>query len=392
MPNSGPVHTTSPIQTVLVVGAGLAATALVGELRAKGFAGTITVVGDESPYDRPPLTKHLFTLTSPGDLREQFSLGADAAVWKSDTVTSVSPQGEVTIAGATCRADAVVIAVGARPATSASWTGVRTVATWPEVRALRESLVPGARLVIAGAGWIGLELASSAVAAGVHVTVVEGTGLPLGSVVPAAVGRRIARWLDGVTFVTGTVAAASGTALELTSGTSVRGDVVVAAVGARPATALVPAAWRMPGGHIRTDAAGRVAGAPGVWAIGDCAAPLGAPDQHWNAAVAAARRCAHAMLGSPVPPIPPPHVFSAMFGHDVHLVGRTSPDLTVLWRAGDGWTALLLDRERLVGGVVVDRPRDVAALRRILAEGTPRLHHAAAVDPTRSLTDALKRQ
>jgi hypothetical protein len=179
--------------------------------------------------------------------------------------------------------------------------------------------------------------------------------------------------------------------LGLADGREVAGDVVVAALGARPATAWLPAGWLTPGGHIRTDAAGRIPDAPGMWAIGDCAAD-GVGGQHWNAAVAAAQRCARALLGHEVPPIPPPTVFSSMFGHQVDLVGRTAPDLAVLLREGDGWTALLLDDDALVAGLAVDRPRDVAALRRALATGRPVIDREAAADASRRLAEALRRR
>ncbi len=82
-----------------------------------------------------------------------------------------------------------------------------------------------------------------------------------------------------------------------------------------------------------------------------------------------------------------------MFGHQVDLVGRSAPDLAVLWREGEGWTALLLaDDDTLVGGLAVDRPRDVAALRRALATGTPVIDRHAAADPGRRLAEAVRRR
>ena len=66
----------------------------------------------------------------------------------------------------------------------------------------------------------------------------------------------------------------------------------------------------------------------------------------------------------------------------------------MLWREGrgNGWAALYMDGDDLVGGLVVDRPRDVAALRRLLGGGRPVLDRAAAADPARRLADAVRRR
>ncbi|NCD18783.1 MAG: pyridine nucleotide-disulfide oxidoreductase [Actinobacteria bacterium] len=391
-------HPLSPppaIPGILVIGGGLAATALVAALRSEGFEGEVTVAGNEPPYDRPPLSKELLSRSQPADLRDQFP--SDAATWLTGVRATAVAGREVTLvdtAGrtSTATAAAVVLAVGARPTVPPGWDGVRTLSDWEDAEELRNLLTPGSHLVIAGAGWIGLEVASSASRAGVRVTIVEEAGRPLGRLIPAEVGRRIASWLGDVDLVEGRVAMATATTLRLADGREVAGDVVVAALGARPATGWLPAGWLTPGGHVRTDAAGRIPDAPGMWAIGDCAAgDVGG--QHWNAAVAAAQRCAHALLGHEVPPAPPPTVFSSMFGHQVDLVGRSAPDLAVLWREGEGWTALLLaDDDILVGGLAVDRPRDVAALRRALATGTPVIDRHAAADAGRRLAEAVRRR
>lgn len=382
---------------VLVVGGGLAATALVAALRTGGLSGPIVVASAEArlPYDRPPLTKELFERDAPADLCTQFGLDPRSVEWLLGAraiALHPGPAGAVVTlrAGGATRevaARAVVVATGAGPALPARWAGARTLSTWEDAHSLRAALHPGTHLVIVGAGWIGVELAGAAATAGVRVTVVDAGG-PLGALLPPAVGERIAGWLRaaGVTLVAGTVAGASATEVVLDDATRLRGDLVVAAVGVRPATHWLPAGWRTPTGHVRTDGRGRAA--PGVWAIGDCAARDGVVDQHWNAAVDAAQRCAADLLGTEPPAPRPPAVFSTVLGHSVDLVGRSRPDLQVLWREGEGWTALLLDAGSLVAGLAVDRPRDVAALRRLLAAGATPLDRAAAADPGRPLRDA----
>jgi len=387
--------------TVLVVGGGLGAVALARALRDGGHTGGIAVISDERrlPYDRPPLSKHLFSRQAPVDLCEQFALEPATVDWRLGlraTSLAHTPEGTVIAARDSSgrlhelTAATVVVATGARPV--APWDGARTLATWDDACALRAALRPGSRLVVVGAGWIGMELAGVAAAAGVQVTLVEASGRPLGGLVPAAVGDRLAGWLAdaGIALVAQAVRAASAGEVTLDDGSRLEADVVVAATGARPATEWLPPGWLTATGHVLTDAAGAVGAAPGVWAIGDCAAADGVVDQHWNAAVAGAERCAAALLGAAAPAIRPPAIFSTMLGHAVDLIGRSRPDCEVLWRGDGGWTALLLDGDSLVGGLVVDRPRDVAALRRLLARGPQRVIREAAADPSRPLRDAVR--
>jgi len=236
-----------------------------------------------------------------------------------------------------------------------------------------------------GAGWLGLELASSAAAAGCEVTVLDMAPAPLGQVVPPAVSSRVARWLEdaGVAFHGGEAVTAAGERAIVTGAAEREFDVVVVALGARPNTEWLPRELAPDGAHVPTDAAGRTA-LPGVWAIGDVAAPEGRADQHWNAAVASAERAAAALTGGEPARIPPPTAFSTMFGRDLDVVGWPRPDLEVAWRGGDGaWTALLHHGEVLHAGVVVGRPRDVADLRRLLADGPREVDLAWAVEAPR---------
>lgn len=434
---------------VLVIGGGLAATALTHALRSRGFAGPITVAGAEAapPYDRPPLTKALLTSPAPSPLLEQFPAAAQATWRAGHTATSLDPLPDggarVTFEGARAlEAPCVVVATGARPLLPPAWDGVLTISTWEDAEALRTRLAsaagdaggadtdradkdradaghapPGsggggprsASVGIVGGGWLGLELASSLAAAGHHAEVTDIAVQPLGTLLPPEVGRRIARWLAdaGVTFhgghpvteagtrrtgedtpagspvteageavtAAGTPVVEAGTARIVTDGREAGYDVVVGALGARPGTEWLPADLLTPGGHVAVDGSGRTARA-GVWAVGDASSS----EQHWNAAVGSAQRCAAAILGQEAPRTPPPVVFSTMFGRDVDVVGWPRPDLAVAWRGeGEEWTALLHEGGTLHAGVVVGRPRDVADLRRLLADGPATLDLPAAV-------------
>ncbi|MDO5495322.1 MAG: FAD/NAD(P)-binding oxidoreductase [bacterium] len=369
---------TSP-SGVLVIGGGLSASALVTALRARGFAGGITVAGAEPhpPYDRPPLTKDL-TRPDPSPLLEQFPGAAHARWLPGLRATSLTPlpDGGARVSFEShppLGAPAVVIATGASAVLPPGWEGAATISTWDDALRLRASLAPAphtpAHLGIAGAGWLGVELASSAAAAGHRVTLVGAPHLPLGTVLPPDAAHQVLGWLSegGVTYRGGhPVTEASRTRIVTEQG-EVSCDVVVGAVGARPATDWLPADLLARGGHVAADGTGRTAWG-GVWAVGDAASSY----RHWNAAVASAERCAADLMGEEPAPVPVPHVFSTIAGRDVDVIGWPRPDLGVVWRGdpdGEAWTALLHGGGKVHAGVVVGRPRDAADLRRLLADG-----------------------
>ncbi|HLS74103.1 MAG TPA: FAD/NAD(P)-binding oxidoreductase, partial [Actinomycetaceae bacterium] len=200
--------TTQPIavlpRRVIVVGAGLAGLRTVAELRGQGFDGDITVVSAEhlAPYDRPPLTKELFSRPEPlwlanegygelSALADHVLLGHRATALQADDdgarLTITGGSGEV--AG-----DVVVLAVGARPIVPPGWQDARSLHDAEDAAHLREHLVPGSRLVIVGGGWIGAELATVAAQRDVAVTVVEAEPAPLAQVLGPEVSTRMLPW------------------------------------------------------------------------------------------------------------------------------------------------------------------------------------------------------
>lgn len=380
----------APPSDVLVIGGGLAATALVAALRGRGYEGQIIVASEEDrlPYDRPPLSKHLFDRTEPASLLDEFGLTEDSATWLLGArAVAIAPHGD---GGAEVQLEiaeddpshrervsiispAVVLATGCAPAVPAPLAGALTLATWDDAQVLRRALTPGTRLAIVGGGWIGMELASVATEAGLDVDVIDQTDAPLGRVLPRAVGERIAAgsragvaprshtagaspddpsrssvgtpdsaaaanpagYRGTLTFHGGSVATGvSARDVTLASGAKIPADVVVAAVGVTPRTDWMPPAWLDRARRVVVGASGEVAGVPGVWAIGDIASS----HQHWNSAVESAERAADAILSRETGPAPAPHVFSTMFGHDVDVIGWPTASADVTWRE-DGETA-----------------------------------------------------
>lgn len=413
---------------VLVVGAGLAAARTVAELRIAGFTGRVHVLGAEGvpPYDRPPLSKHLLDRTTPAWLTEE--LGVDVR-GLADQVDLDRPAralllddpdrpGVLTDDGPV-RAHHVVLATGAHAVHPPAWSPARTLHTAQDAERLRAALASGGRLVVIGAGWVGAEVAGVVAAAGGTVTVVEAAAAPLAAALGSRVGGLTAPWYAaaGVELLTGTpVAAVEERGVRLVDGRWLEAAVVLAAVGARPATAwlgdVVP---RDASGAVRVDEQYRVlAGAvplPGLWAVGDVAVRRSArhgwvAGGHWEGAlrgpealvrhlvadeVAAVR--AQAALAPDAADDPAPEVFSTQLGHDLVLLGQPGPGDEVVLRgdpaAEDGWAALWLSGDEVTAALLVDRRREVGAVRRAFGRpALPRVDAALAADvdvPLRAL-------
>ncbi|WP_402461580.1 NAD(P)/FAD-dependent oxidoreductase [Isoptericola aurantiacus] len=417
---SGP----APPRSVVVVGAGLAGAQTAAALRAHGFTGRLTLLGDEGvpPYDRPPLSKELLTRPAPVWLSDD--LGVDVAVLADDfrpddpAVELLPGPGVRTASGERLLADAVVLACGSRPVLPAGWDA-DVLHTAADADRLRHDLRPGARTVVVGAGWIGAEIAGVAAGAGADVTVVEAGAAPLVRQLGADVGAHLVPWYAAAGVRLRLRSPAQEVApggVTLATGERLAADVVLAAVGARPATAwvrrAVPAALFDAAGGLLVDDDGAVPGVPGLWAVGDVATrshpvfgPV--PGGHWSAALHDPDATARAMLGLEPAAAQAPYVFSRQLGHDLALFGRPDGAPTA-WRGspGDGpWAAFWPrhdvgdgpsgdgspDGATAVGAVLlVDSPREVGAMRKAMNRPHPlRLDLRRATDPAVRLRDAV---
>jgi NADPH-dependent 2,4-dienoyl-CoA reductase/sulfur reductase-like enzyme len=415
----GPPPSSAPA-SVLVVGAGLAGAQTVAALRKHGFAGRLTVLGDEGllPYDRPPLSKELFSRPEPAWISDELGVDLDASadeVVLDDAAVSLAVgEHETTVTTARGRqltAETVVLACGAQPVRPMGWEHALSLHSAADAAVLRERLRPGTRLVCVGAGWIGAEVAGAAVEAGCRVSVVEAAPVPLHRQLGEHVGSLVAPWYAaaGVELVASsavTGVAPDGVRVQTDGGTErlVPADVVLAAVGARPATDWLRGAVPMDvRGSVRTDASGRVHAAPAaVYAVGDCATredPVWehVPGGHWSAALLDPDRVARAVLGLVTEDVtaPAPYVFSRQLGHDIALFGLPDPvvDRVVVRGdpsvAGAPWCALYVAPHGAVTGIlVVDSPREVGAARRLMAHGPVALDLDRAVDARSGLLGA----
>ena len=167
------------IERVVIVGGGLAGSRAAAELRAKGYAGQLTMLGAEPhpPYDRPPLSKKLMM----GEL-DSTALDTDAAALGLDLRLGEAATGlDGPVVRSTCgeyRFDRLIVATGAAPVLLPGPGRQHVLRTVDDALEIRAALQKGTRLAVIGAGWIGAELATAAAARGCAVTVLEAAAAP----------------------------------------------------------------------------------------------------------------------------------------------------------------------------------------------------------------------
>jgi 3-phenylpropionate/trans-cinnamate dioxygenase ferredoxin reductase component len=390
------------VERVVIAGAGLAGLRTAEELRGRDYPGAIVMVGAESrpPYDRPPLTKKFMT----GQL-DDTTLAADPAALGLDLRLGEAATGVDAGVLRTDRAeypfDALVVATGAAPVGLPGGGGRRFLRTFDDARALRDALRPGTRLAVVGAGWIGAELATTALTRGCQVTVVEAATAPLAGALGGDVGSVTVPWYAdaGVDLLLGQpVESVEHEGIVLPGGGWLPADLTVVAVGVRPQVGwLAGSPVRLENG-VAVDGRLRTS-APGVYAAGDCAAFVSARYgrrlrvEHWDNALHAPRVVAANILGGDETYDPVPYFWSEQFGRMVQYAGHHSGADRLIWRgdpADREWAACWLAGpgtadgagERLVALLTVGRPRDLLQGRRVIAAG-------GAVDPGRLSDPAI---
>jgi 3-phenylpropionate/trans-cinnamate dioxygenase ferredoxin reductase component len=369
---------------VVVVGAGLAGARSAQELRAQGFAGDVVLVGAEPhlPYDRPPLSKDLL-LGRTDDSTLDVDWPALAVELRLGVRATGLEPGVLRTGTGDLPWDGLVLAVGAdaRPL-----GGARLLRTVDDARRLRADLTPGARVVVVGAGWVGAEVATAAAAAGCPTAVVEAGPEPLPAL--AGLGRWTVPWYAdaGIALHLGAPAArVEAGGVELADGTSLAADVVVAGVGARPATGWLEGSGLLEDGAVACDEH-LAARWPGVVAAGDCASWTSRRYggrlrvEHWDDALQGPAVAVATLLGGTAVHDPVPYFWSDQLGHTLQLAGYHRHADAVVHRgqpgASGGWTACWLREGRLEAVLAVDRPRDLLQGRRLVAA-------AREVDPER---------
>ena len=384
------------IQHIAVVGASLAGLRLIEALRREGYAGRVTMIGAESelPYDRPPLSKQFLvdgwseeklalSKTGVAPLGAEWRLGQRATTLHSDALA-------VSLAdGSRVEADAIVLATGAearRLPFERGLEGILALRTLEDARRLRDALAGAPRVVVIGAGFIGMEVAASCRAKGCAVTVVEPLPAPLIRGLGPILGERVARRHReaGVEFHLGVgVAAFEGegrvSGVRLADDRVVPAEVVVVGVGAAPAVGWLEGAGLAIENGILCDATGATSRA-GVFALGDCARwenacyPERPRFEHWTSAVEQAEVVARRIVqGKSDPHAAVPYVWTDQFDLRLAIAGEFKPDDEMHVCLGnleeDKFLVLFGRAGKLVGAVGCKRPRQLNAARRWIAEG-----------------------
>jgi NADPH-dependent 2,4-dienoyl-CoA reductase/sulfur reductase-like enzyme len=388
---------------IVIVGGGQAGARCAEALRLHGFAGRITIVAQEPvlPYERPPLSKSLLAGTS--TVEEAYVLPPawyaehDVKVLLGRTVISVNrPFKEIQLDdGSSLPYDILILATGARPRAPAidgrDLTGVLTLRDTGDAKALQARLQSGRRLVVIGAGLIGMEVAATARLLDVDVVVLDVATTPMSRVLPPEAGHEFAELhrRHGVKMHLGmqleAIVNANGSlVVKLADGSAVHGDTVLLAVGVVPCDGLAAASGIETSDGVCVDAFGRTSD-PNVYAIGDCARlhhPLLGRSvrlESWQHAEAHAQAVARSIMGIGEPYAEVPWAWSDQYDVNLQVCGAPMQWDAVVWRGDPSTMAATLfqvvrdegDLVRVVGASTMNRARDMRAARRLIEAATP---------------------
>lgn len=391
-------------RTFVIVGGGLAGAKAAETLRAEGFTGRVILIGDERdhPYERPPLSKGYLSGKEERDSvfvhEPAWYARADIELHLGQPVTSIDREGRSVRLGdgTTVHYDKLLLATGAEPRRldipGTDLAGVHHLRRLAHADRLRQVLATLGRdnghLLIAGAGWIGLEVAAAARGYGAEVTIVEPSATPLHQAIGPELGQIFAdlHREHGVRFHFGArlteITGQDGMVLAARTddGEEHPAHSVLAAIGAAPRTGLAEAAGlalvdRAHGGGIAVDASLRTSD-PDIYAAGDVAAmhhpllDLRLRVEHWANALNGGPAAARAMLGQQVSYDRIPYFFSDQYDLGMEYSGWAPPgsyDQVVL--RGDAgkreFIAFWLKDRRVLAGMNVnvwDVTDDIQAL------------------------------
>ncbi len=401
---------------IVVIGAGQAGGWAARTLRDEGFDGPIAVIGEEPypPYERPPLSKEVLLGKEPAESSYLWPEGSfdEWGVALRTGIAAISiDRAARTVAlagGETLAYDKLLIATGGRvrklPIEGAELDGVHYLRGIDDSAAIRADLGEGARLVVIGGGWIGLEVAAAARMLGAEVTVVEALDRLCGRALTAD----LAAWLlelhrgRGVDVRLGTtVEALTGEGrvdgARLAGGETLAATAAVIGIGIVPNVELAEAAGLDVDNGIRVDAFCRTSD-PDIFAAGDVTnhpndllgrnIRLESWENAQNQGIAAAK----AMLGGEKPYREIPWFWSDQYDVNIQLVGLPDGfDRTVTRgeRADGQFIEFYMKGGRIDGAAAIDNPRDIRFAKRLMqAEKT--VDPAALADPAVKLQTLLK--
>ncbi len=369
---------------VLLVGGGVAAVRCARTLRRRQFDGSILLVGDEPaiPYNRPPLSKELLRDDLPDAL-----VAAEPASWYERrgielrtgvSVEAIDPTGRrATLSdGSIVRYERCLLATGATPRHLPVPGGHRALLlrTLGDARRLRDAAVlagRGAPVVVIGAGFIGVEIASGLASLGLQPTVVE-VGERLWS---GRLGDALPGWAEdrlrgaGVSLRFGSTVSGIDDQAVWIGSVRLPAALVVAGIGVRPRDDLARDAGLEVADGIVVDAGHRTSDAR-IWAAGDVARRGPRRVEHWHAAREGGQRAALGMLGLPLDDAPVPWVFTEVAGAAVDVVGDATTWDAERWLT-HGAVLAMVASGRVVQMVAVESALPAERMREIVAAGIP---------------------
>jgi 3-phenylpropionate/trans-cinnamate dioxygenase ferredoxin reductase subunit len=410
------------VERIVVVGGGQAGGELVAALRAAGYAGQLTLLGAEDayPYSRPPLSKSYLLGESTADdllIRDKDMYGRQQINVRLRTMVTVIDRQARFVSldtGEQVPYTTLVLATGGRPRRlpAPELTGpdnVLYVRTRADIDRLRGRFAPGARLVIVGGGYIGLEVASVARRTGLDVTVLEAAPRVLSRVTSPPVSaffERVHRE-EGVGIRTGVSIEGFDrrtdgdvTAVRLDGGALVPCDLLLVGIGLIPNTELAEAAGLEVDDGILVNEFLRTKD-PHIYAIGDVARFPYAREGAWRRleSVPNASDQAHALAATLVGEMcaydAVPWFWSNQYDVKLQAIGLTRPDHTVVVRGdltvGRRLAVFYLEEGKVVAADVAGSPPDFAMAKKLVARQADVDPHSLA-DPAISLKTLLGAQ
>ncbi|WP_171101620.1 NAD(P)/FAD-dependent oxidoreductase [Ruegeria sp. HKCCD7255] len=398
----------------VVIGAGQAGASLVARLRKDGFDGEITLIGAEPhlPYQRPPLSKAYLL----GEMElerlflrpESFYAENNITLRLGQPVTDIDPQAKtVTVAGEVISYDELALTTGSEPrrlpaAIGGDLEGVHVVRDLAHVDDMGPFVTEGARALIVGGGYIGLEAAAVCAKRGVKVTLVEMADRILQRVAAPETsdffrtlhtqyGADIREGV-GLDHLVGHEGKVTGAVL--TDATELEVDLVVVGVGIVPSTALAEMAGLELDNGIKTDAHGRTSD-PSIWAAGDCAS---FPHREGRIrlesvpnAIDQAEIVAQNMLGAAKDYVATPWFWSDQYDVKLQIAGLNTGYDRVVTRQGEGQTVSFwyYRVDQLIAVDAMNDPRAYMVGKRLIDAGKT-ADPAVVADPDADLKPLLK--
>ena len=396
------------VARVVIIGAGQAGGWAAKTLRDEGFAGDITLIGDEPhpPHARPPLSKavlagsaepavtHLFKGALFDQLRVDWRRSAPAvSIDRACQQVRLHDGGMVSY-------DRLLLCMGGRARAldlpGAQEAGVFTLRSIDDAIALRAALRPGRALLVVGGGWVGLEVAATARKLGLEVRVLEALPRLCARMLPPGLSdvlrdlheRRGVAISCGTTVVRFERTSAGRIAAILGDGTEAIGDAVLAGIGLVPNDPLAKACGLACDRGILVDSACTTSD-PHIFAAGDVTVlPGGMRLESWQNAQDQGIAAARAMLGLPVRYAPLPKFWSEQHDAMIQILGLPGVDDDIVFRgdvAANRFIAFTLAGGRVQSAVAFNAPRELRAARGLI-EARAAVEAAALADTSTDLS------